>query len=410
MAGPFFLSCVSWNCNSILSKILEFRGFVNEHKPDIILLQETRLESGNSFKVYGYTVYRNDNDRGTAILVKNSIPHHLILLPNLNCINATAISLNIKNLPPITVISVYVPPNRSIRNLTSDLQTLNNVSRHSIIFGDFNAHHPLWKCRRPNPHGNAIFSFTAHSDFYILAPVLATHFSSNSSSIIDFALVKGITNDMYIDSLCELNSDHNPVLLNLDLNHSPHQINKKFSPNWREFRNLLNSIPYTHPVINTCAEIDDLVKSITADISVCFEMSSKEVSAVSKSHIDSKFKNLVNIKNCARKNWQQHRTPENKNLMNRAQRALKDYLKLHSKRNWENFITSLNTTKGSIWQAAKRFKNPYRILPPFKDVSGRVYYSDSEKAELMASTFEKNFSPNVSTDNSMDNIVNSSIE
>ena len=77
--GCLFLC--SWNCNGINSKILELRDFVIEHSPDIILLQETHLRPGKSFKIPNYIIIRNDfidpNSpraiRGIAIYIKNNL-------------------------------------------------------------------------------------------------------------------------------------------------------------------------------------------------------------------------------------------------------------------------------------------------------------------------------------------------
>ncbi|GFW65532.1 hypothetical protein TNCV_1776761 [Trichonephila clavipes] len=83
--SPIGLSLCSWNANGILSKLTELKIFIEQHSPDLILIQETHLRPSHNINIANYTCYRNDrptssdNNRafgGTLILVKNAINHH----------------------------------------------------------------------------------------------------------------------------------------------------------------------------------------------------------------------------------------------------------------------------------------------------------------------------------------------
>ncbi|GFV02785.1 hypothetical protein TNCV_837811 [Trichonephila clavipes] len=61
------LSLCSWNANGLLSKISEFRLFVEKYDPDILLIQETHLRPTLDININNYTCYRNDRiTNGTA--------------------------------------------------------------------------------------------------------------------------------------------------------------------------------------------------------------------------------------------------------------------------------------------------------------------------------------------------------
>ncbi|GFT87534.1 hypothetical protein TNCV_3759751 [Trichonephila clavipes] len=85
------LKIVSWNVDSILNKIPEFENFVNSHDPDLIVLQETNLRPCHSLNTSKYKTYRNDRTThcggGMAILIKRSIPHHILDIKTYSVVN-----------------------------------------------------------------------------------------------------------------------------------------------------------------------------------------------------------------------------------------------------------------------------------------------------------------------------------
>ncbi|GBL56895.1 hypothetical protein AVEN_233912-1 [Araneus ventricosus] len=108
------LAICYWNACGITGKMHDFRTFVDEHKPDLLLLQETKLKNNKNIYLPSYLLYRNDESQnpascGTSIFIKNSISHKEISIPNFSIISATILSINLINQPPIKIASVYVP-------------------------------------------------------------------------------------------------------------------------------------------------------------------------------------------------------------------------------------------------------------------------------------------------------------
>lgn len=84
MAVP--LRILFWNAAGVSRQIDEFCDFVLRQNVDIILLCETFLKPANKLYVPNFCIYRNDRpvppgakaQGGVAVLVKNTIKHHVI--------------------------------------------------------------------------------------------------------------------------------------------------------------------------------------------------------------------------------------------------------------------------------------------------------------------------------------------
>ena len=52
-----------WNPNSIKNKYYEFLNFINVNKPDLISLNETKINNNNEFFIPNYKIIRKDRSR-----------------------------------------------------------------------------------------------------------------------------------------------------------------------------------------------------------------------------------------------------------------------------------------------------------------------------------------------------------
>ncbi|GBM25257.1 RNA-directed DNA polymerase from mobile element jockey, partial [Araneus ventricosus] len=164
---------------------------------------------------------------GTAIFVKNNIPHHEIIPPTLHYVEATVVALDLNNSEKITLTSIYVPHSSDPGMFTVDIENLIQVSPNQIICGDFNAHHINWGCASTNHRGATLMNFVNSAGLEILAPSTPTRFGTNSASTIHLAIVREFLYPYDIISLPELSSDHNPILLNFYLKFSIPSINEE---------------------------------------------------------------------------------------------------------------------------------------------------------------------------------------
>ncbi|GFV75883.1 probable RNA-directed DNA polymerase from transposon X-element [Trichonephila clavipes] len=237
------LKLFSWNANGILNKISEFKIFVEKHSPDLALIQETHLRPHHNINITNYNCYRNDRigdgiaRGGTLILVRKNISHYNIPTPTLNHIEATVVVITPQNLNPI---SIYVPPTSDARLFTLDLENLLQTNSNCVIFGDFNATHNMWNCPNNSIRGCQLKTFAEILDLTIAFPDTPTRFGSRSANTLDFALINNFNFPFNINSIAELSSDHNPVILNFSLLPPIHQDNSRaVTTCWSTFKNNL---------------------------------------------------------------------------------------------------------------------------------------------------------------------------
>ncbi|GFW68397.1 probable RNA-directed DNA polymerase from transposon X-element [Trichonephila clavipes] len=231
--------------------------------PDVVALQEAFLRPSSDLNIANYATYRIDRlthrGGGTAILVKNSIPHHSIQITT-STVELT--SIVIESQPSnITICSLYNPPGSSARNLIPDLQKIFRNRSQCIIVGDYNAKHASWSATSyNNPAGNAVARLIRTKGFLLTAPNDPTRIpSAGRPATLDFSLSCGI-NNVTAEVHSDLSSDHNPVHFVISIDSSiPFKQNCKTFTNWNKFQNIIaNSLP-GNPQISNREEIEEAI-------------------------------------------------------------------------------------------------------------------------------------------------------
>ncbi|GFW79614.1 hypothetical protein TNCV_1428741 [Trichonephila clavipes] len=72
----------------------------------------------------------------------------------------------------------------------------------------------MWNCPNHSIRGCRLKTFVKTHDLTIAHPDSPTRFGHRSANILDFAIINNFHFPFTINSLAELSSDHNPVLLN----------------------------------------------------------------------------------------------------------------------------------------------------------------------------------------------------
>ena len=54
------LGVLQWNCQGVRGKKDELLGLINNYKPDLVALQETKLWTINKFEITGFNFVRKD--------------------------------------------------------------------------------------------------------------------------------------------------------------------------------------------------------------------------------------------------------------------------------------------------------------------------------------------------------------
>ncbi|GFW03456.1 probable RNA-directed DNA polymerase from transposon X-element [Trichonephila clavipes] len=374
------LHIVSWNADGIQRKIEELENYINDNSPDIIALQETNLRPCIKLNIPNYSTHRNDRlthrGGGIAILVKNSIAHHVIN------IYTTAVN--------ITAIEIEGP--------TNNITIFRNRAQ-CIVVGDYNARHSTWNPnRRENTAGTRLFHYANTCGLVISAPTDPTRIpqqQNHQPSFIDLGVSCGI-NNIAVESRYDLSRDHNPVHFVVKFNFkTSHLLNCKTITNWNKFQDILSTTLAGNPPINNTEEIDEAISKLNYNIHTALDQSSKFKSMKQDfTLVPYATRMKIRGKNTLRKLWQQNRSPPLKTELNRLQRDIKKDLLNIKQREWDDALVECSHTNNSLHKLIARAKKKTCYLPPPLLGFQGLVYGTREKADLFVDTLEDSFQEN----------------
>jgi hypothetical protein len=112
------LQIALWNANGLSQHRNELQMFLHTYNIDILLISETHFTSKSFFHLPHYITYHTNHPArtargGTAILIKNSIQHHLHNPYSQDYLQATNIALEGSH-GLITISAVYLPSKHTI--------------------------------------------------------------------------------------------------------------------------------------------------------------------------------------------------------------------------------------------------------------------------------------------------------
>ncbi|GFX02991.1 probable RNA-directed DNA polymerase from transposon X-element [Trichonephila clavipes] len=285
------LSICFWNANGLRPKICEVRDFVSEQNPDLLLVQETKLQPGLDPIIANYRLHKDDRnnfprsriDGGTAIYFKYNYDHNRVPLPTLQYMDANAIEIKFNNFPPIRIVSAYArnTPENNRKFPDKDFLKILNSGQNIIIAGDLNAAHRIWSNARSNAFGYALRKIVNNkSNVRIVAPYTPTHINASSrpgarDSIIDLAVLKNIPFNHDIRVMDDLESDHLPVILTLYTGSALIKIPDQLSTNWENFKFLLNNKPLPIPPSSSNDDLEIAIRRLGENISEALIEASK---------------------------------------------------------------------------------------------------------------------------------------
>ncbi|GFW94104.1 RNA-directed DNA polymerase from mobile element jockey [Trichonephila clavipes] len=297
-------------------------------------------------------------------------------------VEATSVTLTPPGGDPLVITSLYISPSVSYQHIHTDVEALFSLGGASIICGDFNAHHTSWGCRRNDNRGNIIKNLIDSTDTQIVAPTTPTRFGHNSASIIDFALTRNIHWLSQVESIAELSSDHNPLIISFDTNRRFAFPRRIVTTDWAAFRELLSPAHYTfHPITaRTGEDVETQVADLTDAIINTHALSSKPIRGRNSYYVSDEIRQLMIERNRARKTWQFTRDPSDKRVLNNIQNRIHRKVKAFQNKIWEDELRALDPDDGSLWEMSKELrkkKSPVYAL----NGQGGIAHTDSDKAE-----------------------------
>ncbi|GFY31844.1 probable RNA-directed DNA polymerase from transposon BS [Trichonephila clavipes] len=273
-------------------------------------------------------------------------------------VEATLVTLTPPGGDPLVITSLYISPSVSYQHIHTDVEALFRLGSASIICGDFNAHHISWGCQRNDNRGNIIKNLIDSTDTQIVAPTTPTRFGHNSASIIDFALTRNIHWLGQVESIAELSSDHNPLIISFDTNRRFAFPRRIVSTDWAAFRELLSPAHYTfHPITaRTGEDVDTQVADLTDAIINTHALSSKPIRSRNSYYVSEEIRQLMIERNRARKTWQFTRDPSDKRVLNNIQNRIHRKVKAFQNKIWEDELRALDPDDGFLWEMSKELR------------------------------------------------------
>ena len=171
------------------------------------------------------------------------------------------LSLQLINHAPITIINIYNEKSQLPHENTYTVDrilTSTPLSQHTIITGDFNAHHPWWNSNSTPKRADTLVEW-AYGQQLILhnEPDIPTYHyrNGNGTSIIDLTFTTphaaGLVEDWTVDDENATGSDHEVIKFTITTNTpnsdtmAPHPVQQLYNfnkANWEHFTKYLNQI------------------------------------------------------------------------------------------------------------------------------------------------------------------------
>ena len=163
------LSIVTFNSASLVShaKRATAQVLIDSLKADIYCVSETHLKSRHNVNFTGYNTIRDDNNTGSALLIKKDYEFEEVAIDNLLTCSAAAAFIKTAGNKRILIVSVYIRCQSRNEELGHDLKVLSDLqlkSNYLVFGGDFNSRHTHWGDTAINCNGKTLLKWI-HAPF-----------------------------------------------------------------------------------------------------------------------------------------------------------------------------------------------------------------------------------------------------
>ncbi|GFY33613.1 RNA-directed DNA polymerase from mobile element jockey [Trichonephila clavipes] len=237
-------------------------------------------------------------------------------------------------------------------------------------------------------------SGTARVQMISAFPNSPTRYGYNSANTLDFVLINNFNFPLTIESIPELSSDHNPVMLTFSLTLPIHKANPRaISTCWSAFKkNITESLHLpNYKNITNPLSLEDKISMFTDAVSSTHTLASKPIVNKYHHYTPQHIKDLIRQKNRARKQFQRALNPLQKT--EGFKRLLKKNLLFTPKT-----LGTLNTQDNSLWHTQKSFRKKRSPIPNLNCSSG-IASNDDQKPNLIANIFEDTYTANKRPEN-----------
>ncbi|KAG5861334.1 hypothetical protein JTB14_025210 [Gonioctena quinquepunctata] len=377
---------LSWNANGLRDKIIELEDLILERNLDVIFIQETFLKN-DPIGIPNYRMFREDRlghqGGGVAIMIKCNIQHEQIAINHDRTSGSEVVGIEIMtNRDPLRLISVYNPPNNELANDFLEM-IITETNLPTIVAGDFNAKHIAWS-NFSNRNGNKLRRHCDNSDYIVAAPNEPTFYGPYRPDILDIVLIKNLHWVIYVTTLRELSSDHNPITIEFGED-PPTQVNRTYRvTNWRIFSQILENEYCAPEIIPTPVELDAAVEQFENTIISVLNNNFIGVPSTNTSHnvLPREIKEKIREKNRARRRYQRTLARVDKILLNRLVMEVRFEISKFKNEKWSSALEEVDPQDPtSMWKVYKRIKNKKTNLPPIHGIGAEAIKKEIQKVD-----------------------------
>ncbi|KAL4149704.1 hypothetical protein QTP88_003582 [Uroleucon formosanum] len=365
---------------------------------------ETHLTPNKTLFFPNYSTIRTDHPDGTAhggaaIFIRHNIKYSISPPTANQSIQSANIQLNINN-TNTTIVAAYFPSSNPIdETILNDF--FSSLNKNFAIGGDFNSKHPQWGNNITDTRGRNLLKFITNSNLRTISPLHPTYWPSHHNrnpDILDFFIVSfPPTLQHSILNINELYSDHTAVLLSLNTT-TPTNVKPSLARgpiSWTKFKDILDNKTILKIPLKNAHDIEVAALKLTNNIqSAIFDSSSNPNKSTKPNNVPKILNEMLAQKRRARARWQSTRHPLDKHALNSiSNRLKKEFYKINSER-YENNITKLQSTNGSLWCKTKNILKLKELIPPIKLPNNKLAISDLEKSNTFAEYFYEVIKPN----------------
>lgn len=411
------LKIIHWNCNSIVNKLEEFKYFLEKYKPDIITLNETKINDFNAninfiqiseFNFIHKQRHELNGAGGVAILIHKSINFEQITLFDNLHLELLAINIHLKN-KDLSLVAYYNPPNVQLSETVFHI--LSKQKNNFIVLGDLNSKSDALGCVGTNKNGSILEKIICEHDCLIINNNDHTYFSfrtaSNFSDKIDFAIISaGLYNQFNTFSVLkeeDMTSDHVPILVELKcekkkfLNQSDETLLMSFNFNKANWNKYKINLPKTVP-LECFNDVEKLNKYVVKSMieAAKFSIPVRQIYSQHKHTLPEYLVLIIKKRKSLRKEFIKHNNLEKKKMYNSLTKIIREELKAMKNIEWQQFIAKQGKNPLSskpFWKKINKLRGHAKsnTIPTLKKENDK-FENDSDKANLFADILKNTFS------------------
>lgn len=181
--------------------------------------------------------------------------------------------------------------------------------------------------------------------------------------------------------------------------------------NWTIFTELIKSTTSHINILKTKQDIIREINIVNEEIRKAIYQSTKtyKFSKEKPYLLPPEVRQLIKDKRKARKLAQRTLNPRDAAEATRLNNIIRRWLQEIKHEHWENKMEDYNNDFGKIYQKIKKWRKGQPKMPPMRGPRG-IVYTNTEKAEIMADSLEKQFFPNPPDSDSEEEDEESTVE